>query len=227
MRLRRPQRPSRLHSSTLWPLYCGLPSVLCLLVLLALPASAAATAGSIEGVSIAPDLAVASVSSLDLSYDECTAEVPDCTWTATAMLAPPQRDSCTSTWSLLEESEANPPGLPDPPPGSYRERHIWGMDFSGNGARQSGPLTFGLEGANDFRLCLYATHFSEPSVYPPTEPPNLIAEHLLHVDLPPIEETQTQIPAPPPACKKHRIRQHGKCMKRKRGHHHHHHKRGH
>lgn len=184
------------------------------------PASASATTGSIEGLSIAPDLTAASVSSLDLSYDECTAEVSDCTWTATAMLAPPQWGYCPPAWSLLLEAEGNPPGLPDPPPGSYRQRQIWSMSFSGNGVRQSGPLTFGLEGVDDFRLCLYATHFSAPPVYPSIEPPNLIAERLLHVDLPAVGAQLPATPAVPIACKKHQVRKRGKCVKRGKHRHH-------
>jgi hypothetical protein len=215
----RPQLPCRGRRAAAFAAFAAL-------VVLALPSVALATTGSIEGLSITPDLVTASVSSLDVFYDECTAEVPDCTWTATAMLAPPQRASCTPMWSVLEEFEANPPGLPDPPPGFYRERHVWGMEFNGNGVRQSGPLTFGLEGVDDFRLCLYATHFSSPPVYPPIEPPNLIAESLLHVDLPPSEETQPASPTPPLACKKHQVRRHGKCVKKARRYHHRHHERG-
>lgn len=180
------------------------------------PASASATTGTIEGLAIAPDLASASVSSLDVSYDECTVDVPDCTWTATAMLAPPQWGYCPPAWSVFLEAAGNPPGLPDPPPGSYRERHVWGTGFSGNGVRQSGPITIGLEGVNDYRLCLYATHFSAPPPYPPVEPPNLVSERLLHVDLP---AAGVQLPASaavPIACKKHQVKKHGKCVKRRK-----------
>ena len=168
-----------------------------------LPATAGATTGAIDGLSVAPDLSTASVTNLDVSYDECTVEVPDCTWTATAMLAPPQWGYCPPAWSVFLEALGNPTGLPDPPPGSYRERHAWGTGFSGNGVRQSGPITIGLEGVNDYRLCLYATHFSAPPPYPPVEPPNLLAEHLLHVDQPPASISPTPpVAVPPKRCKK-------------------------
>ena len=119
-------------------LFCTVLGVGLLSLLLFAP-GASATMGSIEGLSIAPDLVAASVSSLDVFYDECPAEVPDCSWTAAAMLAPPQWGYCPPTWSLLLEAEGNPSGLPDPPPGSYRQRHLWNVDFSGNGEKHSGP----------------------------------------------------------------------------------------
>jgi hypothetical protein len=83
------------------------------------------------------------------------------------------------------------------------------MDFNGNGDNHSGPLTFGLEGVDDYRLCLYATHFipeGRTAYVPPIEAPNLLAERLLHVDLP-VVEPPTTTPAPERLhCKRHHRR---------------------
>jgi hypothetical protein len=166
----------------------------CLSLLLLAASDASATTGSIDGVTVAQDLSAASVQDLDVSYDECPSDAPPCEWTATATLRGPQDSVCPPEWSWLLGFEESPPGLPNPPPGWYPPRTVWNGAASGNTELQSGQLQLGLEGVNDRRLCLYATHFVAPRSYTEGEPPppfqvtiptsNLVAELLLHVNLP-------------------------------------------
>ncbi len=180
------------------------------------PASAFATTGSIEGVTVEPSLAHALVQNLSITYSECPSTEPNCAWSATATLAPPppQRTSCPEVWSWILEMAGHPPGMPPPPPGWHPERRIWNLESSGNGSVQSGPLQLDIEGVNDYRVCLYATHFfaaqtstrfgaAQPAYTANPEYPDLIAEQLLHVDVPPSQETQPAVSATP--MHKHRV----------------------
>ncbi len=104
--------------------------------------------------------------------------------------------------------------MPPPPPGWHPERRIWNLASTGNGSVQSGPLQLDIEGVNDYRICLYATHFfaaqtstrsglAQPAYTANPEYSDLIAEQLLHVDLPPSQKTQPAVSAKP--MHRHRV----------------------
>jgi hypothetical protein len=189
---------------------------LALAVFMFAPASASASTGSIEGVGVDPSLSQASVQNLSVSYSECPSTEPNCAWSATAILAPPppQLTSCPEVWSWLLEALGHPPNMPPPPPGWHPERRIWNLSSTGNGSVQSGPLQLNLEGVNDYRICLYATHFfgtvtskssgvARPAYTPHLETSDLIAEQLLQVNLPTSEGTQPAVSAKP--MHRHRV----------------------
>jgi hypothetical protein len=169
-------------------------AVLCVF---ALPASAVASSGSIEGVTAEPALAHASVQNLSVAYDGCSAAGnPTCSWEAHAWLVAPPRTACPSNGSELMLALENPPGLPPPPPSEQPwlgTRQVWRLASTGDGSLQSGPLQLNLEGVNDQHLCLYATEPPAVSTYTLSRAPQpayiagperapLLASQLLHVD---------------------------------------------
>jgi hypothetical protein len=196
----------------------------------AFAASASATTGQIEGVSVDPHLASASVQNLTVAYDACPTSEPACSWSATALLVPPAETSCPVAWSWILEVIGTAPSMPPPPPGWRPIRRIWFAESAGNGTLQSGPLLLDLEGVNDYRLCLYAKHPSsnttagslgspQPAYTPGFPTSDLIASQLLHVDQP---AASPKPEARPPAhCKKgqRRVRVHGKTRCKKIHHH--------
>jgi hypothetical protein len=181
---------------------------------LAVVASAAsASGGAVQGLQVDPALTLASVENLSVTYDGCPADVPDCSWQATATLVPPRLAPCPPEWSWLMEAEESPPGLPPPPPGSppYNSiQKVWSAETTGNGVLLSGPLQLQLGGVNDNLLCLYAQHYFGPSAYVPhlPEEADLVASQLLHVDLLP--------QSPPPATAPAEPRPRKRCAKGKR-----------
>jgi hypothetical protein len=219
------------------------PSRLALFMIAALlvPAGAAADpSGQIEGVSVDPSLTQASVQNLSGSYDLCATEQAEelaCSWTAMAMLAPPQFASCPTNGIF-----GLPPGLPGGPSAS----RVWFESATGDGTVESGSLTFPLDAVNDEHLCLYINRPAEsapsavsdsgiePRFVPLTLVSELVAGVLLHVDVPPAPAPEA-LPAPtapavtspseasrpPDRCHKRRVRRKGRCV-RARPHHRHH-----
>jgi hypothetical protein len=165
-------------------IFLGLAFVLAMVA----PACASATTGAIEGATVEPSLAHASIQNLSVGYDGCSAAGnPTCSWNASAWLVAPLATSCPpdGSWSLMYE--AHPPGLPIPgAPPSLGARRIWRLESTGDGTVHSGPLQLNLEGVDDQYLCLYATRQPVTSTYTsePPDPSDLLASQLLHVDQP-------------------------------------------
>jgi hypothetical protein len=199
----------------------------CGLLFVPTSASASATTGSIEGVTVGSSLTYASVQNISATYDQCSSEQPaepSCSWTAMAMLVPPAWSECSSNGIY-----GLPPGMPPISP-----IKVWSDSSMADGTIQSGPLTFPLRGVNDEHLCLYVNRnsawpSSSASSLTPAQSstpllPNseLVASQLLHVDpLPPV--TAPTPPGPPSAataCKKHQVRRKGKCVRAKHRRHH-------
>ena len=193
------------------------------------PASAAATTGAIEGVTVGSSLTHASVQNISATYDQCSSEqagAPSCSWAAMAILVPPAWSECSSSGIY-----GLPPGMPPISP-----TKVWGSaPATADGTIQGGPLIIPLDGVNDEHLCLYVNRNSawpsssaasftpSPQLYMPLRlNSELVASQLLHVDLPPITEPTPPVPSPAPtACKKHQVRKHGKCVKKAKRHHRH------
>jgi hypothetical protein len=198
--------------------------------------SASATTGSIEGVTVESSLAHASVQNLSVDYSGCSAAGdPTCSWDAHAWLVAPPETGCPPNGSWLLLALGHPPGMPPPPPSEQPwlgTREVWRLESTGDGSVQSGLLQLNLEGVNDQFLCLYATEppasstnnvlsGARPAYTAEPESAPLLASQLLHVDLPPGERTQPAVSVAPTACKKHRVRRHGKCVRRRAKHRHH------
>jgi hypothetical protein len=196
------------------------------------PASASATTGSIEGATIEPSLAHASVQNLSVTYDGCsTAGNPTCSWNAHAWLVAPPKTACPPNGSSFLLALEHPLEMPPPPPSEQPwlgTREVWRLESTGDGSLQSGPLQLNLEGVNHQYLCLYATEPPATSTstasggpqpaYIPAFPDSseLLASQPLHVDLPTGEGNQHAIPTVPrAACKKGTVKTHGRCVKKK------------
>lgn len=168
---------------------------LTLAVLMVVPASASASTGAIEGVTVESSLAHASVQNLSVDYNGCSlADDPTCSWEAAAWLVAPPRTSCPPNGSYLEMYEGNPPNLP----GVLDNWRIWSLESTGDASVHSGPLQLNLEGVNDQFLCLYATEPSATTTtktlssgaqpaytYELPDSSELLASQPLHVEQPP------------------------------------------
>lgn len=194
------------------------------------PASASASTGSIEGVTVEPSLAHASVQNLSVTFDGCSPDNPTCSWDAHAWLVDRPKTGCPPNGSELMLLAENPPGLPPPPPSEQPRlgtRQVWILESKGDGSLQSGPLALNLEGVNDQYLCLYVTEPPastytaslgglQPAYTAEPERAPLLASQLLHVYQPPSGSTQPTTTAEPIVCGKHRVKRHGKCVRRRK-----------